>query len=166
MSGRIEARLADQGITLPEAPSPLADYVPWVITGNLLFISGQLPVENGVLIRGQLSAADHAAGRPPVAVAGSDLARACDAARLCGLALLAHTKAALGELDRVTRVVKLVGFVNGQPDFEQAPIVINACSALMKEAFAEAGQHARTAVTIANLPFGGAVEVEAVIEFR
>lgn len=164
MTGRIETRLAELGITLPEAPQPLADYVPWVVTGNLLFISGQLPVVDSLLIRGQLTAADQAEGTPPVAPEGSKLANACDAARHCGLALLAHAKAATGDLDRITRVVKLVGFVNGRSDFEQAPVVINACSGLMKEVFGEAGQHARTAVTIANLPFGGAVEVEGIFE--
>ena len=164
MTGRIEARLAELGITLPEAAAPLADYVPWVMTGNLLFISGQVPIERGELVRGQLCAADHAPGSPPVPADGSALARAAAAARLCGLALLSHARAATGDLDRVARVVKLVGFVNGRSDFEQAPLVVNACSSLMKDVFGDAGRHARSAVTVANLPFGVIVEVEAVFE--
>ena len=165
MAGRIEARLSELGIALPEPAAPLADYVPWVRTGNLLFVSGQVPVGPDGLVKGQLSAADHAAGSPPAPAEGSEIARACDAARLCGLALIAHAKAAAdGDLDRIARVVKLVGFVNGAGDFEQAPVVINACSSLMGQVFGDAGRHARSAVTVANLPFGVMVEVEAVFE--
>jgi len=164
MADRIEARLRELGISLPEAAAPLADYVPWVITGNLLFVSGQVPFEDGALVRGQLGAEDHATGSPPVPAEGSALARARAASRLCGLALIAHAQAATGDLDRISRVVKLVGFVNGRSDFEQAPLVVNACSELMKDVFAEAGRHARSAVTVANLPFGALVEVEGVFE--
>ena len=164
MTGRIEARLADLGIVLPEAAGPLSDYVPWVRTGSLLFVSGQVPVEGGGLVRGQLGAEDHAPGSPPAPEPGSAIAGAQAAARLCGLALLAHAKAAAGDLDRVQRVVKLVGFVNGRSDFEQAPVVVNACSALMRDVFGPAGAHARSAVTVANLPFGVIVEVEGVFE--
>ena len=164
MAGRIEARLKELGIALPQASAPLADYVPYVQTGSLLFVSGQVPTGPDGLVKGQLTAADHAAGTPPVPEPGSPLARACEASRLCGLALLAQARAATGDLDRVARVVKLVGFVNGAGDFEQAPVVINACSGLMGQVFGEAGRHARSAVTVANLPFGVMVEVEAVFE--
>lgn len=150
MSGRIEARLAD--------------YMPWVITGNLLFLPGQLPVDNRIQIRGQIAATDHDAGTPLGPVPVSALTLACNTARLCGLALFANAEAVLGNLDYVTRVVKLVGFVKGRPNFEQAPIVVNPSSALIKEALGEAEQHAPTAVTIADLPLGGVVKVEAVIQ--
>lgn len=162
MTGRIETRLAELGIALPEPKAPLADYVPWVRTGNLVFVSGQLPFGADGLVTGQLTAADHADGTPPE---GSPVAGAAAAARLCGLALIAHAKAAAdGDLDRIARVVKLVGFVNGTGDFLQAPLVVNGCSGLMGEVFGEAGRHARSAVTVASLPLGALVEVEAVFE--
>ena len=164
MTRRIEARLSELGITIAEPPAPLADYVPWVRTGNLLFVSGQVPVGSDGLITGQLSAADHVSGNPPVPAEGSAVFNAAQAARLCGLALIAHARAATGDLDRVARVVKLVGFVNGAGDFQQAPLVINGCSALMAQVFDDEGRHARSAVTVANLPFGVVVEVEAVFE--
>jgi len=164
--GKIEARLSELGLVLPAPAAPMADYVPWVQTGNLLFVSGQVPFEGNALMKGQLTAADHASGNPPIPASGSPLDRACHAARNCGLALIAHAYAATGDLDKIGRVVKLVGFVNGRYDFEQAPIVINACSGLMRDVFGDAGHHARTALTVANLPFGAIVEVEAVFEFR
>lgn len=164
--GRIDARLADLGLVIQEPDAPLADYVPWVQADNLLFVSGQVPFDGGALVRGQLSAADHAEGTPPQIAPNSELERACHAARLCGIALIAQARAATGDLDRVRRVVKLVGFVNGRSDFQQAPTVINACSGLMAEVFGDAGRHARSAVTVANLPFGALVEVEAVFQLR
>lgn len=164
--GEINARLSKLGLILPEPAAPMADYVSWVKTDKLLFVSGQVPFEGNTLMRGQLSAADHASGNPPSPETGSPIDRACHAARNCGLVLIAHARAATGDLDRISRVVKLVGLVNGRYDFEQAPIVINACSALMRDVFGDAGQHARTALTVANLPFGAIVEVEAVFEIR
>ncbi len=152
MSGLIEKRLADLGITLPEAPVPAANYVPTVRTGNLVFISGQVSKNESGLITGKLGD-------------GFPVEDAQAAARVCALNLIAQAKAACdGDLDRVTRVVKLLGFVNATPDFDQHPAVINGASDLMVEVFGEKGRHARSAVGASSLPFGIAVEVEAVFE--
>ncbi|QRZ13150.1 RidA family protein [Paracoccus methylovorus] len=143
----IETKLAELGITLPDAPAPAANYVPYVITGSLLFVSGQISQTKGRL--------------------GDDLAveEGAEAARGCGLALLAQAQAALGSLDRVARVVKLTGFVNSTPEFTDQPEVINGCSNLMVEVFGDKGRHARAAVSAPALPRGVAVEVEAIFEF-
>ena len=147
----IESRLADLGITLPDAPAPAANYVPAVQSGNLLFVSGQISADENGLIKG---------------VVGRDLdvEAAAAAARRCGLALIAQAHAATGSLDRIVRVVKLTGFVNSTPDFTDQPEVINGCSDLMVEVFGDAGRHARAAVSAAALPRGVAVEVEAIFE--
>lgn len=146
-----DARLSELNITLPDAPAPAANYVPYVIAGNLLFVSGQISAGPDGLIRGRL---------------GDDLdaAAGAAAARACGLALLAQARAALGTLDRVARVVKLTGFVNSTPGFTDQPEVVNGCSDLMVEVFGDKGRHARAAVSAAALPRGVAVEVEAVFE--
>jgi enamine deaminase RidA (YjgF/YER057c/UK114 family) len=148
---KIESRLAELGITLPAAPTPAANYVPFVRTGNQLFVSGQISATAEGLITGKL---------------GADLATedGAAAARRCGLSLIAQAKAALGDLDQVVRVVKLVGFVNSTPEFTEQPKVINGCSDLMVEVFGEAGRHARSAVSAASLPLGVAVEIEAIFE--
>lgn len=152
MSGRIDARLQELGIVLPAAPSPAANYVPHVRTGNLLFVSGQISQGPDGLIKGRLG---H----------GMSMADGATAARYCGLALLAQARAACGgDLDRVLRVVKLVGFVNSTADFTDQPEVINGCSNLMVEVFGEAGRHARAAVSAPSLPRGVAVEIDAVFE--
>ncbi len=147
----IEARLSTLNITLPDAPAPAANYVPFVRTDNLLFVSGQISAGPQGLIRGRL---------------GDDLdvAAGAAAARACGLSLLAQARAALGSLDQVARVVKLTGFVSSTPDFTDQPEVINGCSDLMVEVFGDKGRHARAAVSAAALPRGVAVEVEAVFE--
>ena len=147
-----EARLGELGITLPTPAAPAANYVPWVRTGNLVFVSGQLPMgPKGIEHVGRLGAdTDVDAGRA--------------AARLCGINLIAQVKAAVGDLDRVVRVVKLTGFVNATPDFGDHPKVINGASDLMVEVFGERGRHSRAAVGAGSLPFGVAVEVEAVFE--
>ena len=146
-----EDRLRDLGLTLPVAPAPAATYVPAVRTGNLLFVSGQIASGPDGLIVGRLGdTMEVEAGR--------------QAARSCGLAILAQVRAALGSLDAVSRVVKLTGFVNSTPDFPDQPEVINGCSDLMVEVFGDAGRHARAAVSAPALPRGVAVEVEAVIE--
>ncbi|AZY93018.1 MULTISPECIES: RidA family protein [Paracoccus] len=149
----IEQTLADKGITLPAAPMPAANYVPFVQTGNLVFISGQISADENGLITGKLGDK-------------TDLEEGVAAARRCGLALIAQLKSAIGDLDRVTRVVKLTGFVNSTPDFTDQPKVINGCSDLMVEVFGEAGRHSRAAVSASSLPFGVAVEIEAVFEVR
>ncbi len=151
MSGTVESKLAALGIVIPTATAPAANYVPTVQTGNQLWISGQISIADGVLMTGKLGDdADVEAGRA--------------AARQCAINLIAQMKAALGDLDRVKRVVKLVGFVNSAPDFTDQPKVVNGCSDLLVEVFGDAGRHARSAVGVAALPFNVSVEVEAVVE--
>ena len=151
--GQIDKRLAELGITLPEAAKPIANYVPWVRTGNLVFISGQGPIEGGkVLYPGAL---------------GKDvsLEDGVKSARLCAINVLAQLKDALGgDLDRVVRVVKLLGFVNSTAEFKDHPKVINGASDLMVEVFGDKGRHARSAVASPSLPMGISTEVEAIIE--
>jgi len=148
---KIEARLTELGITLPAAPAPAANYVPFVRTGAQLFVSGQISSGPEGMIKGKLGA-------------NMDVAEGAAAARFCGLALIAQAQAALGDLDRIKRVVKLVGFVNSTAEFTDQPEVINGCSDLMVEVFGEAGRHARSAVSAASLPRGVAVEIEAIFE--
>jgi len=155
MAGSIEARLKEKGVTLPNVAAPAANYVPYVISGNTLYISGQVPfVEGKISHTGKLGAEFK-----------TEDGYAC--ARICGINILAAAKAALGgDLDRITRVVKLGGFVNSTPDFTDQPKVINGASDLMAEAFGDAGKHARAAVGVAQLPLGCAVEVDAIFEIR
>lgn len=163
MAGQVEANLAEMGIELPDAPAPVADYVPFVRTGNLVFVSGQVAKQpDGTMITGQLTADDHAVGgvTPP----GSQLGLGVGAATLCALNLLAQLKACIGDLDRVVRVVKLTGFVNSDGTFQQHPQVVNGASGLMLGAFGDAGQHARAAVGCSSLPGGTICEVEAIFE--
>ncbi len=149
----IVERLAQAGITLPSAPAPAANYVPAVRSGALLFVSGQISSGPDGLIKGRL---------------GADVTveQGAAAARACGLALIAQAQAALGDLDRVVRVVKLTGFVASTPDFTDQPEVINGCSDLMVEVFGDAGKHARSAVGVYKLPLGFAVEIDAIIEVK
>lgn len=150
--GNADKRLADMGLTLPPAASPVANYVPFVRAGSLLFISGQIPMQDGaVAVEG-------------IVGAGVSVERAAEAARICGLNLMAQAKAALGDLDKVKRVVKLTGFVACTPDFSQHPQVINGASDLMVAVFGDAGRHARAAVGAPSLPRNAAVEVEAIFE--
>lgn len=153
MAGRIDARLAELNIELPKAAVPLAAYVPAVRTGNQLFISGQVPMWNGELRHvGKLGA-------------GYSIEEGREAARTCALNIIAQAKLALdGDLDRIVRVVKLVGFVNSTGDFNDQPKVINGASELFGEVFGDAGKHARSAVSAASLPFGVAVEIESILE--
>lgn len=151
----VEQNLAALGLSLPEAPAPAANYVPFVVTGNLVWISGQISRDaKGGLITGKLGAE-------------LDLAQGAAAAQSCALAILAQLKAAVaGDWSRVVRAVKLVGFVNSTPDFADQPKVVNGASDLMVAALGEAGRHARSAVSAGALPLGVAVEVEAVFEIR
>ncbi|MBL3564656.1 RidA family protein [Rhodovulum sulfidophilum] len=152
MSGKYEARLAELGVTLPDAPAPAANYVPYVISGNLVFVSGQVSAADGALIPGKLGA-------------DLDVAAGAAAARACAISLLAQVKAACGgDLDRLVRVVKLTGFVNSTPDFGDQPKVINGASDFFVEALGDAGRHSRSAVSAASLPFGVAVEIEGIFE--
>jgi len=155
MSGRIEARLKELGIELPKAGEVAGNYVPFVRTGDLLFVAGQLPVWMGERrFKGKL-------GREITIEQGQQ------AARLCGLNILAHLKNAVGgDFDRVVRCVRLGGFVNSTDDFGEQPQVVNGCSNLMVEVFGDLGRHARTAVGVNILPFDLAVEVESLWEVR
>jgi len=146
-----ESRLADLGITLPEPMAAVANYVPYVITGNQLFVSGQVSVGPDGLVKGRLGE-------------NMSLEEGQAAARLCALNLIAQCKAAVSDLSRIKRVVKLGGFVNAHPDFVEIPQVINGCSDLMVEVFGDAGRHARSAVSSPVLPLGVAVEVDGVFE--
>lgn len=150
----IEARIAELGLTLPEPAKPVASYVSFVRSGDQVTISGQLSNDANGGIKGTV---------------GVDVTpeQAVDAARLCGLNLIAQIKAACdGDLSRVVRIVKLGGFVQAGPEFEAIPAVINGCSDLMVEVFGDAGRHARSAVGVYKLPLGFAVEVDAVVEIR
>jgi enamine deaminase RidA (YjgF/YER057c/UK114 family) len=150
----IDARLADHGITLPEAAAPVANYVPWVIAGGMVWISGQISRDGGGLITGKLGAE-------------LDTEGGAAAARVCAIAILAQLKSALGgDWSRLDRAVKLVGFVNSTPDFADQPKVVNGASDLMVAVLGDAGRHARSAVSAASLPLGVAVEVEAVFALR
>ena len=152
MTNAIETRLAALGITLPSAPMPAANYVPFVISGNLVFISGQISQDAAGLIKGRLGA-------------DMDVASGADAARACGIAILAQLKNACGgDLTRVVRAVKLGGFVNSTADFTDQPKVINGASDLMVAVLGDAGRHARAAVSCPSLPMGVAVEIDAVFE--
>ncbi len=149
---KVEERLSAAGVTLPEPVAPVANYVPYVRTGNLIHIAGQVSLDASGGVRGTVGEDVDA-----------DTARA--AARLCGINLIAQMKAACdGDLDRVVRVVKLGGFVQAGPDFFDIPQVLNGCSDLMVEAFGDAGRHARSAVGVYRLPLNFAVEVDAVVE--
>ena len=148
----VQQTLKDLHIELPEAPAPAANYVPFVRTGNLIFVSGQIAMDANGLVRGKLGE-------------NMSLEDGQKAARLCALKLLAQLNAACGgDLNRVTRIVKLTGFVNSTPDFSQHPQVVNGASDLFAELFGDAGKHARAAVGSSSLPMGVAVEVEGIFE--
>jgi len=146
----IEERLQQLGIVLPEAAAPVASYVPLVLHDGLAYVSGQLPFVDGELVTGRL---------------GEDVSveQGMDAARACGLMILAQLRAAQISFDRVTRVVKLGAFVNSTADFTDQPKVANGASELMFDVFGELGRHARAAVGVPSLPLGAAVEVDAII---
>lgn len=153
MANEIEARLAALGIELPTPGKPAANYVPWVITDKLIFVSGQVPTApDGVKFIGKL-------GREYSIEEGQQ------AARLCAVNILGVLKTALGDLERITRMVKVVGFVNAVPDFTDAHKVINGASDLLTEVLGDqVGKHARSAIGMGTLPLGVAVEVEAIAE--
>jgi enamine deaminase RidA (YjgF/YER057c/UK114 family) len=153
MTDAIETRLAELGIALPEPAAPVAAYVPTVLSGNLLHISGQVSFENGALLTGRIGE-------------DRDLEFGQRAARACGLMLLAQMKKALGGLDRVERIVKLGVFINSAPQFTDQPKVANGASELMEQVLGEAGRHARSAVGVPVLPLGAAVEIDAVVAVK
>ena len=151
MNGKVEARLASLGIALPEAPNPVANYVPSCLTGNLLFISGQISkAADGSIATGRLGA-------------GMTVEQGRAAARLSALAVLAQAKAAIGGLDRISQIVRLTGYVNAAPEFTEHPQVLNGASDLMVEVLGDKGRHTRVAVGVSSLPLGCAVEIDALI---
>ena len=150
----VEARLAEQGLTVPDVAAPVAAYIPAVRTGNLVFTSGQLPMSQGELL---------ATG---IVGAGVDEDTAGKCAAQCALNAIAAVKALIGDLDKVVRVVKVVGFVASDPSFTNQPVVINSASAIFAQAFGDAGVHARSAVGVASLPRNAPVEVEIIVEVR
>ena len=150
----IEAKLAELGVTLPEAPAPAANYVPYVVAGDMVYVSGQISADESGLITGTL-------GDDMEVEAGQA------AAKRCAIALLAQLKAACGgDLERLVRVVKLGAFVNSTADFTQQPQVVNGASDFMVEALGDAGRHSRSAVSAAALPLGVAVEIEGIFQLR
>jgi enamine deaminase RidA (YjgF/YER057c/UK114 family) len=153
MTDAIESRLAELGITLPEAAAPGAAYVPAVEASGLLHISGQLPFEDGQVMTGRLGE-------------DRDLEYGQRAARACGLMLLAQMQKALGSLGRVERVVKLGVFISSAPGFTDQPLVANGASELMEQVLGERGRHARSAVGVAVLPRAAAVEIDAIVAVR
>lgn len=150
----IDARLQELGIELPDAPAPAANYVPFVRSGDTVYVSGQISADENGLITGTLGA-------------DMDVEAGAVAARRCAIALLAQVKAACdGDLDRLVRVVKLGAFVNSTTDFTQQPQVVNGASNLLVEILGDAGRHARSAVSSPSLPLGVAVEIDGVFEIR
>ena len=151
--GKIESRLQELGITLPDSPAPLANYVPVVRTGNLIYLSGVGPMakSDGSEYKGKL---------------GDNLSvdEGYDAARLTAVNLIARLKGYLGDLDRVTQIVKLLSMVNATPDFIEPPAVSNGCSDLLVEVFGDRGRHARSAIGVATLPGGIPIEIELIAE--
>ena len=146
-----EEKLKELGIELPKAPVPAGNYIPAVKTGNLLFISGQIPLENGkVAYTGKVS--------------DDNLETAQKSAKSCAINILAQIKREAGSLDKVTRIVRLSGFVNSVPEFTQHPKVINAASDLMFEVFGEKGKHARIALGAGSLPLDSMTEIDAIVE--
>lgn len=154
MASEIDTKLEALGIVLPAAAAPAANYVPYVLTGSQLHISGQLPLENGkVALTGQIGA-------------GITTAEAQRAAELCAINILAQAKAALGDLGRIARIVKINVMVSSTPDFYEQHLVANGASNLLANVLGEAGKHARAAVGMAALPLNASVEVDAIMEIR
>ena len=148
----IEEKLTSLGINLPNPPIPAGSYVPAVRTGNLLFISGQIPMEDGkVIFTGKVS--------------DDNLENAQKSARICAINILAQIKRELGELDKVKRIVRLSGFVNSVPEFSQQPKVINSASDLFFDIFGEKGRHSRIAIGVSSLPLNAMTEIDAIVEF-
>jgi enamine deaminase RidA (YjgF/YER057c/UK114 family) len=153
MTGTVEKKLAEIGLVLPTPTAPVANYIPFVRVGTLVFVSGQICLD----ARGQLVAKGKLGG-------GVSVEDGQKAARACAANLLAHVKSATGDLDKVVRVVRLSGFVNSAPTFLEGPRVLNGASDVMVAAFGEKGRHARTTVGVAVLPNDAAVEVEGIFE--
>lgn len=153
MTESIEDRLKSLNIVLPQAAAPAANYVSWAISGNLLFTAGQLPLKDGKLLATGLLGRD------------LDVPQAQEAARQCAVNILSQAKAALGDLERIARIVKITAFVASTPDFVSHHLVANGASDLLADVLGEKGRHARSAVGAASLPLNAPVEIEAVVEF-
>ena len=154
MSGKYETRLAELGVTLPDAPAPAANYVPYVVVGDMVYVSGQISGDANGRINGKL---------------GDDFTveQGQAAAKTCAISLIAQVKSACGgDLDRLVQVVKLGGFVNCTPDFADHPAVINGASDFIGEVFGDAGKHARAAVGSSSIPLGVAVEIEGIFQIK
>lgn len=149
----IETRLGELGIKLPIPPKPAGSYIPVVTTGNLAFVSGQIPIKDGKV---------SFTGKVP---SERSIEEAQDAAKLCAINILAQLKLELGNLDRITKIVRVSGFVNSTPDFAEQPKVINAASDFLFNVFGEKGKHSRIAVGVSSLPLNATVEIDAVVEF-
>ena len=148
----IEEKLKTLGITLPNPPTPAGSYVPAIKTGNLLFISGQIPMEDGkVIFTGK--------------VTNENIETAKKSAKMCAINLLAQMKRELGSLDKVTKIVRISGFINSDPEFYQHPKIINEASDLFFEIFGDKGKHSRIAVGVACLPLNAMTEIDAIVEF-
>ena len=155
MASTVESRLNEMDITVPDAPAPAANYVPWVKSGNMVYVAGQVP-----FVDGKLTATGHLGDNASVE-------DGYEQAKICAINLIAQVKAACdGDLDRVVRVVKLGGFVASVPSFSDQPKVVNGCSDLMAEVFGDAGKHARSAVGVPVLPLDAAVEVDAIVALK
>ena len=150
----IEERITELGLDLPSPPNPAGSYVPVVIEGDLVYVSGQIPLQSGSvpeIFRGKVTS-----------VVNIEIAQ--DAARVCTLNALSHIKAALGDLDRVRKFIRLSGYVNSDPTFTDQPKVINAASDMLADIFGHAGKHTRLAIGVSNLPLGSAVEIEFLVK--
>ncbi len=149
----IEDQLKQLNITLPTPPKPAGSYIPVVISGNLAFVSGQIPMQDGKVLY---------TGKVP---SEKSIEEAQNAAKLCAINLLAQLKANLGSLDRITKIVRVSGFVNCTPEFSEQPKIINAASDLFFEIFGEKGKHSRIAVGVSSLPLNSTVEIDMIVEF-
>jgi enamine deaminase RidA (YjgF/YER057c/UK114 family) len=149
----IEEKIKSIGIKLPIPPNPAGSYIPVVKSGNLLFVSGQIPMEDGkVAFTGKVSDAN--------------IETAQKSARICAINILAQLKKELGDLEKISKIVRLSGFVNSVPEFTQQPKVINAASDLLYEIFGECGKHSRIAVGVSSLPLNSMTEIDAIVEIR
>ena len=161
MAESIEARLKELGLTLPTAAAPLANYVPYLVSGDLLFITGQISKDaGGQVIKGCLGQVISLTG------ATFDVEQGQGAARQCALHILAQAKAAVGSLDKIEQVLRLTGFVASDPQFFDQPQVVNGASDLLVAVLGDKGRHTRAAVGVASLPAGAAVEIDAIIKVR
>ncbi|NDF27460.1 MAG: RidA family protein [Nitrosopumilaceae archaeon] len=149
----IEDKLKQLGIVLPTPPKPAGSYIPVVITGNLAFVSGQIPMQDGKVLY---------TGKVP---SEKSIEEAQAAAKICAINLLAQLKANLGNLDRITKIVRVSGFVNSTAEFSEQPKIINAASDLFFEIFGEKGKHSRIAVGVTSLPLSSTVEIDMTVEF-